>query len=265
MSETRFEPATAMSTALYDGRSGEELAALLTLPRVVAFEEVSSTLDVVHELGEQGAPAGTLVLADAQTAGRGRMRRAWRSNPGAGIWLTLLERPVGDDALGVLALRIALALAPALDPFTAARVQLKWPNDLYVNGRKLAGVLVEARWHGPRLDWLALGVGINVVAPDGLGAAGLKAGADRIAVLRAIVPSLRTAATTPGLLTRAEIEQFRDRDIAVGRRCVAPAEGLVAGIDVDGAVLVDGADGRVSRYAGSLILESDITLPGGSA
>jgi BirA family biotin operon repressor/biotin-[acetyl-CoA-carboxylase] ligase len=265
VSDPRLGLATGMSTVRYDGRSAEELSALLGLPRVVAFEEVSSTLDIVHELGEQGAPAGTLVLADAQTAGRGRMRRAWRSDPGAGIWLTLLERPLGDDALGVLALRIALALAPALDPFAATRVQLKWPNDLYVEGRKLAGVLVEARWRGPRLDWLAVGVGINVIAPDGLGAAGLIAATDRLAVLRAIVPALRTAATTPGLLTRSEIEQFRERDIAAGRRCVAPAVGVVAGIDVDGALLVDGTDGRVARYAGSLILESDVTLPGGSA
>src|SRR5439155_1225344 len=83
------------------------------------------------------------VLADAQTAGRGRMRRAWRSDRGAGVWLTLLERPTADDALGVLALRLALALAPALDAFSATRIQVKWPNDLSVDGRKLAAVLVD--------------------------------------------------------------------------------------------------------------------------
>jgi BirA family biotin operon repressor/biotin-[acetyl-CoA-carboxylase] ligase len=257
--------ATPVSAARYDGRSAEELAQLFTLPRLIVYDAVPSTLDVVHELGEQGAPAGTLVLANAQTAGRGRMRRAWRSDPGAGIWLTLLERPSGDDALGVLALRIALALAPALDAFAMSRVQLKWPNDLYVSGGKLAGVLVEARWHGARLDWLAVGVGINVLAPEGLLAAGLLPGTDRIVVLREIVPALRSAVSLPGTLSREEVARFHERDLAIGRRAAEPAVGVVAGIDVDGALLVDTAEERIAVHAGSLILESDVDSFGGSS
>jgi BirA family transcriptional regulator, biotin operon repressor / biotin---[acetyl-CoA-carboxylase] ligase len=256
---------TPESTARFDGRSGEELAAILGLPRVVLFAEVASTLDVTHDLGEQGAPEGTLVLADAQTAGRGRMRRAWRSDPGAGVWLTLLERPAGDDALGVLALRLALALAPRLDAFSPAPVQLKWPNDLYVGGKKLAGVLAEARWRGTRLDWLAVGVGINVRSPNGMDAAGLSSGTQRVDVLRAIVPALREAVAARGLLIRAEIARFRERDMASGRRCVAPAAGTVAGIDVDGALLVDQPDGRNAYRAGSLVLDSEVDSLGGLA
>src|SRR5256885_1582657 len=105
----------SMRDVLYDGRSAEELATILHLPRVMLFSEVGSTLDITHQLGEEGAAAGTLVLADEQTAGRGRLGRSWQSDRGAGIWLTLLERPRHDDALGVLALRLALALAPALE------------------------------------------------------------------------------------------------------------------------------------------------------
>jgi len=252
------------STAPYDGRFAEDLAAILSLPRVVALEEVASTLDVAHELGERGAPAGTLVVADAQTAGRGRLRRSWRSERGAGVWLTMLERPPGDDALGVLALRLALGLAPALDAFTTSPVQLKWPNDVFVDGKKLAGVLVEARWRGPRLDWLAVGVGINVRAPDGLRAAGLVPGTSRIDVLRAIVPALRGAAAAPGILSRDELARFAARDFALGQRCVAPAIGVVAGIDVDGALLVDEGDERAKHHAGSLILEGEVNSLGGS-
>jgi len=267
VSDSRIDTAstTPMSAAHYDGRSGDELAQLLALPRVVVYDAVPSTLDVVHELGEQGAPAGTLVLANAQTAGRGRLRRAWRSDPGAGIWLTLLERPSGDDALGVLALRIALALAPVLDAFATSRVQLKWPNDLYVSGRKLAGVLVEARWRGARLDWLAVGVGINVVGPEGIDAAGLVPGTDRLLVLREIVPALRGAVSLPGALSHAEVARFRERDLAIGQRAVEPAAGVVAGIDVDGALLVDTAEQRVAIYAGSLVLQSDGDSLGGSS
>ncbi|HKW50082.1 MAG TPA: biotin--[acetyl-CoA-carboxylase] ligase [Gemmatimonadaceae bacterium] len=257
--------ASSAGAARYDGRAGDELAAILALPRVVVFDEVTSTLDIAHGQGEAGAPAGTLVLADAQTAGRGRMRRAWRSDPGAGIWLTLLERPASDEALGVLALRIALALAPALDLFTVSPTQLKWPNDVYVDGRKLAGVLVEARWRGARLDWLALGVGINVRAPKDLDVAGLRPGSDRVQALSAIVPALRVAAAKPGLLDRDEIAQFAARDLAVGQHCVAPAKGIVAGIAPDGALLVNGKDGATSVYAGSLVLDSEVHSLGGSA
>jgi BirA family biotin operon repressor/biotin-[acetyl-CoA-carboxylase] ligase len=250
---------------LYDGRAAEALAEILALPRVVVFDEVPSTLDVAHELGDQGAAAGTLVLADAQTAGRGRMRRSWRSDRGAGVWLTLLERPADADALGVLALRLALALAPALDAFATSPVQLKWPNDVYVDGKKLAGVLVEARWRGSRLDWLAVGVGINVHVPEGLDAVGLAPGSDRLALLQAIISPLRRAVAAPGLLTPAEVARFAARDFALGRRCVAPAPGTVAGIDRNGALLVDGPDGRHSYYSGSLLLATDSHSSGDSA
>ena len=128
---------------------------------------------------------------------------------GGRIWLTLLERPFSDESVGVLALRIALALAPALDVFTASPAQLKWPNDVYVRGKKLAGVLVEARWRGTRLDWLALGVGINVRVPQDLDVAGLRSGTDRVAVLTAIVPALRTASAKPGVLDRRRSDSSR--------------------------------------------------------
>lgn len=245
---------TVAAATPYDGRSARDLAALLSLPRVLVFAEVASTLDVAHRLGEEGAEAGTLVLADAQTAGRGRMGRAWRSDPGAGIWLTLLERPAGDEWLGVLALRLALVLAPALDRFSARAVSLKWPNDLYVAERKLAGVLIEARWHGARLDWLAVGAGINVCVPSGFDAAGLAAGTDRVSVLRAIIPELRAAVARVGLLTAEELMRYAARDLAAGRRCTTPAEGVVAGIDADGSLLVDTAHERAAFRAGTLTL-----------
>jgi BirA family biotin operon repressor/biotin-[acetyl-CoA-carboxylase] ligase len=249
-------PNAAAGAPLFDGVSAADLASLLALPRVVLFHEVSSTLDIAHELGEAGAPPGTLVIADAQTAGRGRMRRSWRSEPGAGLWLTFVERPEGGE-LGVLALRLAIALAPTLDRFAGDRIQLKWPNDLYVRERKLAGLLVEARWRGTRVDWLAVGLGINVRAPDIPGAAGLTRGARRVEILRAIVPAVRGAVTAPGALTPDEVAIFRQRDLALGRRCAAPALGTVAGIAADGALLVDTATERIACYAGSLVLTTD--------
>ena len=246
---------------LYDGRTADELAAILDLPRVVLFSEIGSTLDVTHELGEEGAAPGTLVLADEQTAGRGRLGRSWQSDRGAGIWLTLLERPTHDDALGVLALRLALALAPALEPYADGPLRLKWPNDVFIGDRKLAGVLVEARWRGPRLDWLAVGVGINVRAPERFGGGSLKLNIDRLAVLRDVIPGLRSAASSHGPLTENELARFRARDLALGRRSSAPGHGIVAGVRADGALLVDGDGGeREAYHAGSLVLTGDNSL-----
>lgn len=224
---------------------------------------MTSTLDVAHALAAAGAPAGTLVLSDRQTAGRGRQGRRWVSQPGQGIWLTLVERPGDPEAIGVLSLRIGLALAAALDRWTGERVRLKWPNDVHVSRGKLAGILVEARWREQRPDWVALGVGINVVAPaasEGVSAAGLSSengGPSRLAVLRDIVPALRSAAARAGRLDAGELERWAVRDMAAGRECLEPVAGTVQGIASDGALLVRVAGSGEAVQAvrsGSLVL-----------
>lgn len=253
------DSSTAAHAARYDGRSAEDIAAALSLPRVVLFDEVGSTLDVAHELAAKGAPAGTLVVADAQTSGRGRLGRSWRSEAGAGIWLTLIERPRDVAALDVLSLRIGLALAPALDVFTTAPVELKWPNDLYVGGRKLGGILVEARWRESAPEWTAIGVGVNLRAPAGeLRAVGLVAGATRGEVLTRVVPAMRAAAARTGTLDEAELSAFASRNGVVGRRCREPVAGVIRGIDPSGALMVDvGSEIAIIR-AGSLVLEEEL-------
>jgi len=240
----------------YDGCSSEDLAARLGLPRVALFEEVGSTLDVAHALAADGAPAGTLIVADAQTSGRGRMGRSWRSDAGAGIWVTLVERPRDAASLDVLSLRIGLALAPVLDAFSAAPVRLKWPNDLYVGPGKLGGVLVEARWRDAAPEWTAIGVGVNVRAPAGdLPAAGLAAGVSRVEVLSRMVAAMRAAAARVGALEQGELDAFAVRDAVAGRRCREPVAGVVRGIDSSGALVVDIGPELAIIRAGSLVLE----------
>ena len=95
-------PSAIRPVVAYDGCSADDLAARLGVPGVAMFDDVGSTLDVAHALAADGAPAGTVVLADAQSAGRGRHGRRWRSERGAGIWLTILERPSESKALEVL-------------------------------------------------------------------------------------------------------------------------------------------------------------------
>jgi BirA family transcriptional regulator, biotin operon repressor / biotin---[acetyl-CoA-carboxylase] ligase len=257
-------PAEASATASarradrYDGASAAAIADRLGGVDLHLYASIGSTMDAAHALGDAGAPAGTLVLADEQTAGRGRKGSAWRSEAGRGIWLTLLDRPAETAGLDVLSLRVGLAAARALDAFAAAPVQLKWPNDLLAAGGKLAGVLVEARWRGPRPDWVAIGLGVNVRPPSDVpAAAALRDGAARIDVLASLVPALRAAAARCGPLDVDELTDYAARDYARGRRCVTPARGVVAGVTSVGELAVRTADGIEHHRAGSLVLEED--------
>ena len=241
---------------VFDGLDANSLARLAGVPRVVLLRRVASTLDVAHALGEAGAGAGTLVLADEQTASRGRGGKTWTSAPGAGLWMTFVERPRDSRALEVLSLRLGICAAQALDAWAGEPVRLKWPNDLHVSAGKLAGILIEARWQEQRIEWVAVGVGVNVRPPvDVPGGAGLRPGVSRIDVLRDIVPALRSASLATGLLTQGELEAFATRDLAQGRRCTAPVAGTVLGITTAGELRVAVKDGEVRVRSGSLVLE----------
>jgi BirA family biotin operon repressor/biotin-[acetyl-CoA-carboxylase] ligase len=246
----------------YDGRSAGELARACGVPAVALYDSVASTMDVAHELAASGAPAGTVVLTDRQTAGRGRSGRTWHSAPGDSITLTLVERPVDPAALRVLSLRLGLAAAPVLDHWTAGPVRLKWPNDLMVGEEKLGGVLVEARWRDQQPEWVAIGVGVNVRRPPLPGTAGLAPGAGRVEILAGLVPALRAAAAAAGALGARELGAFEARDWARGRRIVEPAAGLVHGISSGGALLVSTATGIVSCASGSLVPAEAAHAPG---
>lgn len=215
-------------------------------------------MDVAHACAATGAIAGTVILADAQSSGRGRSGKHW-SSPPRGVWMTLVERPANPSALDVLSLRIGLAAARALDAFSAEPIRVKWPNDLYIDNSKLAGILVEARWRGERLDWVAIGLGINVDLPPAQSrAAALEPGVARTDVVCAVIPELRAAAGMLGPLTDEEMEEYAARDLARGRMCVEPVRGRVQGISPDGELLVELADSVTRVRSGSLVLE----LPG---
>jgi BirA family biotin operon repressor/biotin-[acetyl-CoA-carboxylase] ligase len=249
------EPLTASS---YDGRSARELADRLDLPRVELFDVVGSTLDVAHAIAA-GAPSGTLVLADRQSAGRGRHGRRWESASGAGVWLTLIERPAELRALDVLSLRCGLRAAAALDPLAQQAIALKWPNDLYIGGRKLAGILIETRWRGSAPDWVAIGFGLNVVAPELDTATGLPEGTTRIDALSRLVPALRAAAAARGHLSHEELSAWRLRDVAFGRTTTAPVAGVARGLNAAGELLIEEPDGIVSRHrTGSLTFDEPL-------
>jgi BirA family biotin operon repressor/biotin-[acetyl-CoA-carboxylase] ligase len=229
---------------------------MLGLPRVELLESTTSTLDVAHRIAARGAPAGTLVIANEQTAGRGRGGKSWQSSPGDGLWLTLIERPIDTSGLGVLSLRVGLAAAEALDRFASEPIRLKWPNDLYVDEKKLGGILVEARWREQTVEYVAIGLGVNVRTPRSVrSAARLEAGTDRLDVLSELVPAVVAASRASGPLKADEMEEFDARDLARGRKCIEPAVGRVAGITPTGELLVALADSVAEFRSGSLVLE----------
>ena len=235
------------SEARFDGLSAGDLAALLDVPRVDLFASATSTLDIANAIGPSAA-AGTLVIADEQTAGRGRLGRSWASERGAGIWLTLVERPEDPLALEVMSLRCGLYAAEALDEIAGSPIGVKWPNDLYVRGCKLAGVLIETRWRGPSPEWVSIGFGLNVANPPIDGAIGLARGTTRREALVRLVPALRRAALATGLLSDEELTRWSARDVARGRVVETPSAGTVAGISPRGELLVRATDGTETAH-----------------
>lgn len=212
-------------------------------------------MDIAHDLARSGAPDGTIILADTQTAGRGRSGAQWISEPGQGVWMSLIERPTDPSALHVLSLRVGLGAARALDLFADEPVRIKWPNDLFTDDKKLGGILIEARWRDLELEWVVIGLGVNVRAPAGVAAAALEPGTSRIDVLADLIPEVRAAAAMAGLLDTDEMSEFEGRDFARGKRCTQPAIGMVEGITNSGELLVSLADSTVKFRSGSLVLE----------
>ena len=247
-----------MTGHLLEGLDDEALASVLCLPRVALFARLSSTMDEAHRQAAEGAPAGTLVIADEQATGRGRGGRRWSSKPGLGLWLTVLERPPDVSGLDVLSLRVGLRLARALERLSTHPIRLKWPNDLYVGERKLGGILIEARWRAQHLDWVAIGLGVNIVPPpDVSGTAGVGEVITRCELLTNAVPAIREAAACGGPLTATELEDFERRDYARGRRCEAPAAGVARGITPDGALMIESGNGVAQYRTGSLVFAGD--------
>ena len=132
---------------------------------------VSSTNTVLRALAEQGAPEGTLVISDEQTGGRGRMGRAFYSPAGSGIYLSLLLRPVNAEPRQTVTLTAAaaVALCQAIETVSEHSPQIKWVNDIFLNGRKISGILSEAAFglESGLPEYVVVGVGINAYTPEG--------------------------------------------------------------------------------------------------
>ena len=255
----------------WHGYTGRELAEAWRIPVVEAYRSIGSTNDRAAELGRSGSPTPAVVVAEKQTAGRGRRGDRWQSASGSGIWLSLLLG--GEHAFPQLPLVVGVACARAVDravPETGRPlVSVKWPNDLMVGDRKVGGILCESGPFG-----LVIGVGLNVTEPEGgfdpsfaRSATALEVhtgkGMDTSGLAEGIVAEILASTRLHGAFERAW-EELAARD-ALHDRDVLTEEhgpGIARGINRDGALLVEGADGVVRPVrSGSVRL----TEAGGSA
>jgi BirA family biotin operon repressor/biotin-[acetyl-CoA-carboxylase] ligase len=270
-----------------DGSRAMDAAALRAALRtehlgraVESHASMGSTNDRALDLLGQGAAHGTLVLADAQTAGRGRRGHAWHSPPGLAIHASLVlrgERPLDSPALLVAA--AGLGIAEGIEAAAPVSAGIKWPNDVWIRGRKVAGILVEARGFRADAPCFVLGFGINVLhAPSDFPAElratatslAMEAGATaeaghpapavptREVVLRAVLEALEPlvacalGGVPAGRASAASIAsihtRYRDRSVLLGRRVTlldgdVPLTGVVADLSAADGLLLRTADG----------------------
>ena len=228
-------------------------------------DTVDSTNRVAMELARGGAPEGTVVLADCQTAGRGRLQRSWQSPPGCNLYLSVILRPaIPPHDAAQITLLAGVAVAEAISAVCPERVGIKWPNDLLVGGRKVCGILTESRTATGGIDSVIVGIGMNVNMER----------ADFDPEHRETATSLREetgrdhsredllfllcerfeswykiflrdgfAPVREGWLARAEMTGKRLRVLF----CDEVQEGVFAGIDRDGALLIADEQGAVRR------------------
>ena len=254
----------------WEGATAEELAARWGLPSVHLFARVRSTNDSARGLADGGAPHGTLCLAEEQTAGRGRGGRAWASPAGVGVWMSMVARPASLPAPGLLPLLVGLAAAEAIDGFVRPAVtHLKWPNDLHLAGRKIAGILCEGSWDGLRPGAVVVGIGINVLhAPDDFPdevretATSLRIVAGwsppRIEVAGAVASAVaRALRNPPSQLSGAMLDALRRRDALEGRpvRVTGATEttGTALGVSPAGALLLRDPAGRLQTVTSGTV------------
>ncbi len=244
-----------MRAARWEGVEVGSLAASWDVPEVHAYACVGSTNDLARSLAEEGCATGTCVIADEQTAGRGRAERRWSSPAGLGVWMSLVLRPLGLRDPGVLPLVVGVAVARALDAFARPAVpQIKWPNDVLLAGRKVGGILCEGSWDGNSPRFVVVGIGLNVLHspedfPDGIRdlatslriASGWAPPREEIAgaVARAVMEAGREPVLDSSLLEElARRDSLRGREVIVREPSGRELHGTAAGVAPDGSLLL---------------------------
>jgi BirA family transcriptional regulator, biotin operon repressor / biotin---[acetyl-CoA-carboxylase] ligase len=228
-------------------------ATRLGVPRL-HLRRTGSTNDRARELAVAGAPHGTLVTAGEQTAGRGRQGRSWAAPAGSALLASLVLR----DPPALVPLAAAVAVAEAIEAATGRATAIKWPNDVLLDGRKVAGILAEGR---PQEGWAVLGIGVNVAVETADLPQELHATAGTLGLAPAAIEDLLEDLLT--LLGRwlaaepaATLEAWRARDALAGHDVTwAAGSGRATGVDAEGRLVVElPGGGRTTLDAGEVHL-----------
>ena len=241
---------------------------------ILAFEETDSTNDQAASLGRNGAASGLAIFAEKQNAGRGRFGRRWESASHLGLWFSLLLRPTfPQEQWPRLTTWAAVSIAAAIERATGVRTGIKWPNDIFVDDRKIAGVLIETGRDGANQNFAVVGIGMNANQaredfPESLAASATSL---RIATGRAIDRSAMAAAILRELDARyADINRRFDqlvaettrRSVLLGRWVQVRAgdsiiEGVAESLDANGQLLLRDANGELRTLsAGEVTIAS---------
>ena len=231
------------------------------------YPEVGSTNDLAARLAETGATEGTVVAADAQTSGRGRRGRMWASPAGAGVYVSVVLRPSRQVA-PLLTIAAGVAVAEGIQAATGLETHVKWPNDVYVSERKLAGILAEAGSSSAAVDYVIVGCGINVTPAAYPPEIGARATSIELELGRAVDRGLVLAESLAALAARyADLQAQRRRDVVdawrarasltFGRRIEWDAvngvrRGVAEDVDDAGALLVRTATGVERVISGEI-------------
>ncbi len=234
---------------------------------------VASTQDVAREAALAGAPGGLAVVAGQQTAGKGRSGRSWWSPPAGGLYVSLLLRPVlASEHVSWVTMCLALGAAEAIEAVCGLRPDLKWPNDLEWQGRKLAGILAESAFTGNKLDFVIAGIGLNVAVdfssqPElARSAISLQAAAGRPVDSSALLVALLSWVETHILALEqgiSPLDAWKERLVTLGRRVQARSfdgrvlSGVAVDVLQDGSLLL-----RLDNGAEEIVRAADVTLRG---
>ena len=226
-----------------------------------------STNERAKDLAASGAPHGTIVTAGEQSAGRGRQGRAWAAQPGSALLASVIVRDL-DQRHALLPLAAAVAVSEAAEACAPVTCAIKWPNDVWVGRKKLAGILVEGR---PQAGWAVVGVGLNVSArrfPAELEGVATSLALESVGtgrwslamVLAALLPALDRRLSDSA---ECVLDAWRERDaLRDSRISWRDGEGTAVGVDETGALLVDTSGGRITLQAGEVHLQVS-PRPGG--
>jgi len=191
----------------------DDLISRLGRPKVVGrdirvFQETTSTNDVIERLARDGVKEGVVVFAESQTRGRGRLGRKWISPPRRGLWFSVLLRPdLRPQEATRLTIAAATALRRAIEAQTGLKPEIKWPNDILVRGRKVAGVLVELSAELDHINYVVLGIGVDVNLNSG----------EFPAELRKLATSLKAELGKPVLRPELAVEILQELDCDYAR------------------------------------------------